>query len=102
MTEKEVHHFGIPSGAAERRRTTAVQPFSFEERDKLLLKKKEETIQRVRLETYERTTDSEMLPVIFLTSVLPHLHIWFIKSLNLRLTFFSLKDILFLLIYICN
>jgi hypothetical protein len=53
FTEKEVHHFGIPTaGATERKRTTEVQPFSFEERDKLLLKKKEETIQRVRLKRH--------------------------------------------------
>jgi hypothetical protein len=50
FTEKEVHHFGIPTaGSAERKRTTEVQPFSFEERDRQLLRKKEETIQRVRL-----------------------------------------------------
>lgn len=49
LTEKEVHHFGIPTaGSAGRKHTTEVQPFSFDERDRQLLKKKEETIQKVR------------------------------------------------------
>jgi hypothetical protein len=77
FTKKEVHHFGIPTaGTTERKHTTEVQPFSFEEKDKLLLKKKQETIQRVRLKTYEHTTDSEMFSVISLTSTVPHLHIF--------------------------
>jgi hypothetical protein len=81
FTEKEVHHFGIPTaGTTERKRVTEVQPFSFEERDRLLLKKKEESIQRVRLKTYEHTTDLEMLSVISLTSVVPHLHIFFYEK----------------------
>jgi hypothetical protein len=45
--EKGVHHFGIPTtGTAEWKRTTEAQPFRFEERDRLLLKKKEKTIQK--------------------------------------------------------
>ncbi|PNF25470.1 hypothetical protein B7P43_G06000 [Cryptotermes secundus] len=47
FTEKEVHHFGIPPARTTQwKRTTEVQPFSFEERDRLLLKKREETIQK--------------------------------------------------------
>jgi hypothetical protein len=48
VTEKEVHHFGIPTARIlEQKRRTKVQPFSFEERDRERLKKKEETIQKV-------------------------------------------------------
>ncbi|KAJ4442279.1 hypothetical protein ANN_12146, partial [Periplaneta americana] len=52
VTEKEVHHFGIPTASNhERKRFTEVHPFSFEERDKQLLKKKEEHIKKVKYRT---------------------------------------------------
>jgi len=48
--QKEIHGFGIPaSGSTDWKRTTEVQPFSFDARDQLLLKKKEENIKKVRL-----------------------------------------------------
>ena len=48
VSEKEVPHFGIPTArTVEQKRRTKVQPFSFEERDRQRLKKKEETIQKV-------------------------------------------------------
>lgn len=54
VTEKEVHYFGIPTArTVEQKRRTKVQPFSFEERDRQRLKKKEETIQKVRCTNYQ-------------------------------------------------
>ena len=48
--QKEIHGFGIPAtGSTDWKRTTDVQPFSFDARDQLLLKKKEEIIKKVRL-----------------------------------------------------
>jgi hypothetical protein len=51
LTQKEIHGFGIPASAASGwKRTTEVQPFSFYERDQLLLKKKEENVKKVKLD----------------------------------------------------
>lgn len=56
LTEKEVYHFGIPvAGTAGRKQATEVQPFSFDERDRQLLKKKEETIQKARFLRFTNT-----------------------------------------------
>jgi hypothetical protein len=64
LTEKEVHHFGIPTAQSTgRKQTTEVQPFSFDERDKQLLKKKEETIQKVRFKTYKHTVVSDIVVI---------------------------------------
>jgi hypothetical protein len=49
LTQKEIYGFGIPaSGSSDWKRTTEVQPFSFDVRDQLLLKKREETVKKVR------------------------------------------------------
>jgi hypothetical protein len=51
LTQKEIHGLGIPtSGSCSQKRTTDVQPFSFDERDKTFLKKKEENIKKVRFD----------------------------------------------------
>jgi len=43
LMQKEIHGFGIPAtGSAVWKRTTEVKPFSFDAKDQLLLKKKEE------------------------------------------------------------
>ena len=48
FSEKEVHYFGVPTAeCVERKRTTEVKPFSFEERDKQLFRKKQEAIEKV-------------------------------------------------------
>ncbi|XP_069698789.1 targeting protein for Xklp2-like isoform X2 [Periplaneta americana] len=63
VTEKEVHHFGIPTASNhERKRFTEVHPFSFEERDKQLLKKKEEHIKKV-LEEEKKTREFHARPL---------------------------------------
>jgi len=50
LTPKEIHSFGIPATlSTDSKRMTEVQPFSFDARDQLLLKKKEEHIKKVRL-----------------------------------------------------
>lgn len=73
VSEKEVHHFGIPTArTVEQKRRTQVQPFSFEERDRQRLKKKEETIQKVSRTSYQRTVDSEVHDLInLIASVMP-------------------------------
>lgn len=61
VSEKEVHHFGIPTArTVEQKRRTKIQPFSFEERDRQRLKKKEEAIQKVSHTSYQHTADSEV------------------------------------------
>jgi hypothetical protein len=65
VTEKEVHHFGIPTARIiEQKRRTKVQPFSFEERDRQRLKKKEETIQKVSHTNYQHAADAEVCDLI--------------------------------------
>ena len=60
VSEKEVHYFGIPTArTVEQKHRTKVQPFSFEERDRHRLKKKEETIQKVSRTSYQHSADSE-------------------------------------------
>jgi hypothetical protein len=50
LMQKEIHGFGIPASAStDWKRTTEVQPFSFDARDQLFLKKKEENVKKVRL-----------------------------------------------------
>jgi len=50
LTQKEIHGFGIPAtGSTDWKRTTEVQPFSFDARDQMLMKKKEENIRKVKL-----------------------------------------------------
>jgi hypothetical protein len=89
MTDKEVHYFGIPTaGNVERKRTTEVQPFSFEERDRQLLKKKEETIRKVRFKSCGLTIDSEMVSVISLNFKVHYLHL--IQQIKLMTMFFHL------------
>ena len=73
VSEKELHHFGIPTArTVEQKRRTKVQPFSFEERDRQRLKKKEETIQNVSHTSYQHTVDSEVHDLInIIASVMP-------------------------------
>jgi len=73
VSEKELHHFGIPTArTVEQKRRTKVQPFSFEERDRQRLKKKEETIQKVSHASYQHTVDSEAHGLInIIASVMP-------------------------------
>jgi pyruvate/2-oxoglutarate dehydrogenase complex dihydrolipoamide dehydrogenase (E3) component len=73
VTEKEVHHFGIPTArTVEQKHRTKVQPFSFEERDRQRLKKKEEAIQKVSHSSYRHTVDSEVRDLInLIASVMP-------------------------------
>jgi len=73
VSEKEVHHFGIPTArTVEQKRTTKVQPFSFTERDRQRLKKKEETIQKVSHTSYQHTVDSEVHDLIkLIATVMP-------------------------------
>jgi hypothetical protein len=50
LTQKEIHGFGIPASVSTFwKRKTEVQPFSFDERDQMLLKQKEEKLKKVRL-----------------------------------------------------
>lgn len=75
VSEKEVHHFGIPTArTVEQKRRTNVQPFSFEERDRQRLKKKEETIQKVNHTIYQHTVDSEVHDLINLIASIMPLH----------------------------
>jgi hypothetical protein len=73
VSEKEVHHFGIPTArTVEQTRRTKIQPFSFEERDRQRLKKKEETIQKVSHTSYQHTVHSELHDMInLIASVMP-------------------------------
>jgi hypothetical protein len=48
LTKKEILNFGIPTGVSTFwKRKTEVQPFSFDERDQMLLKQKEEKLKKV-------------------------------------------------------
>jgi pyruvate/2-oxoglutarate dehydrogenase complex dihydrolipoamide dehydrogenase (E3) component len=73
VSEKKVHHFGIPTASTvEQKHRTKVQPFSFEERDRQHLKKKEETIQKVSHNSYQHTVNSEVHDLInIIASVMP-------------------------------
>jgi pyruvate/2-oxoglutarate dehydrogenase complex dihydrolipoamide dehydrogenase (E3) component len=89
VTEKEVHHFGIPTArTVEQKRRTKIQPFSFEERDRQRLKKKEETIQKVSHASSEHTVDSEVHEVInLIASIVPLkafgvLFLWISRTLS--------------------
>jgi len=73
VSKKQVHHFGIPTARTiEQKHRTKVQPFSFEERDRQRLKKKEETIQKVSHTSYQHTVDSGVHDLIkLIASVMP-------------------------------
>ncbi|KAJ9580425.1 hypothetical protein L9F63_024401 [Diploptera punctata] len=62
ITQKELHNFGIYTEHIEHKRTTEVKPFSFEERDKQLLKRREELIQK-HLEEEKKSREFHAKPV---------------------------------------
>lgn len=47
MKEKPLGHLGVPYTAQTIKTTTAVKPFSFEERDKARIQRKEEKLKEV-------------------------------------------------------
>jgi hypothetical protein len=50
LTQKKICGFGIPAtGSTDWKRITEIQPFTFDERDQIFLKNKEENIKKVRL-----------------------------------------------------